>query len=987
MKNILVAFILILANVVGYSQTLTLTSPTGLTEPYEVSSGTEVTVQWDYFAEQPTSMFSYDEDPGSNLGSDWQFSTNPLWNTLSGGVDNGDGTYSYSLTITEDTWFFGNYNTFSGNAYSNVINVSIASSVVLTYEDGMICSTGDTETLTVEGTFLTYEWYQDAVVITGATSSSYDATEAGSYYAMADDVQSNVLVIEELSVDFTGSLSVDGTELTMTADAGMDSYQWMSGPDAGSMTAISGATNVDYVALLSSSTVYYSVQATLGTCTIDSPAKPASESIFEATVLMVNADTNDYNQICEGTQVVLSVDESNTNITWYKDDSNTGNDSYTLNIYGPWQSGEYYVTTSNENWPEIEVESNTIDVSYYEVIEPVLVGVDNYDDHCVGDEISITLGDEGYTYTWYSHTEYNYTDDDIIDVPTGTYTFTFSEGVRITVVASFQGCESSNSLILNSYADVNLYINIDNNDQEYLCIDSSATIGKFYNTEDFTDFQWYEKDGDDWIMIAGETSNSYDADQVGFYRLNATSAYCSTAFIESNEIEIKDYTERVIYLWADQTEMCVGDTANISFSSWAYTSIQWLQAEMNIGSSGYEKSYVPIIGAGTEGTVGVTAFNSYIVKAKHESCPNGLKITSEPIAIRYSVNPNITVVGDYEVNEWKEMLVDSAAFYLFCDGEPVSMYVEDEYDTYQWHEEWYAGIDDYVPGDPIDGAIDSTYSTTALVQWITLVVEQDGCVGHSDPILLDSWVFASPTITSYNNSELCQEGDSALMHISFPGTWVEYYWTLDGELIEDSNNDTIYGSEEGMYVVFAYPEACPDFTYTSGIGPTVSFLEATIEEGEWDDGEQFFYALPELGYYDYQWYIDGVPYENDTNTPWILYKDGLPSGIITVEVTNPEPCTSLSEGIIWEGLGIEDFDPASLSLYPNPTTGILNIEGLVSSQVESIVVYNSIGKVVRSISVNEEMMRLDLSDLPVGMLMLKIQDENGNVNTYMINKI
>lgn len=987
MKNILVAFILLFANLLGHSQTLTLVSPDGLSEPYEVSTGTEVTVEWDYYEEAPTSMFSYNEDPGSNLNSDWQFSPNPLWSTLSGGIDNGDGTYSYSLTISEDTWIFGAYSSFSGYAYSNVINVALASSVILNYEDGLICSTGDTETLSLEGLFTTIEWYQNAVLIIGETALTYDATEADSYYTIADGVQSNVLVIEELSVDFTGSLNMDGTEITMTADAGMESYQWMSGTDAASMTAISGATSQSYTATLSSASVYYSVQATLGTCTIDSPAKPVSESVFEAAVINVSADTNDYNQLCDGTQITLSIDESYSIFTWYRDGNNANNNSHTYTIWGAWQNGEYHVTTSHEDWPEINVASEIIDVEYYEIIEPVLVGVDNYSTHCDGEELSIILGDEGYTYTWYYHTEYEYTEDDIIDVTDGIYSFTFSESTRITVVASFQGCEESSTLVINSYADENLYINIDNYDQQYLCIDSTAIIGKFYNIEDFTDYQWYEKDGDDWLMITGETTNSYEADQVGFYRLHATSANCATAFIQSNEIEIKDYTERSIYLWADQTEMCVGDTANLNFSAWSWTNIQWLEGEMNIGSGGYEKEFIPIIGAGSTGTTAITEFNTYIVKAKHQSCPNGLKITSEPIIIRPSVNPTITLVGDFEVNQWKEMLVDSAAFYLFCDNYPVSMYVEDNYDTYQWHEQYYQGIDDYVIGDPVDGAIDSTYATNALVQWVTLVVEQDGCIGQSDPILLDTWVFLSPAIASYNNSELCEEGDSSLMHIAFPGTWVEIEWFLDGVAIENSDNDSIWGSQPGMYTVTAYPEACPDFGYSSGVGPVVSFLEATIEEGEWETGEQFFYALPELGYYEYQWYIDGEPYENDSSTPWILYKDGLPNGVITVEITNPEPCTSLSEGILWEGLGIEDFDASSLAIYPNPTTGIINVDGLVPNTVNSIVVYNSIGKVVRSMEVHNVMLQIDLSDLPVGMFMLKIQDENGNINSYTINKL
>ena len=981
MKNLFAVLIIILFGPVAFAQEITLTSPSGLSEPYEVAAGTEVTVQWYYYDEAPTYMFTYDLDPGS-LPGDYQFSPNAEWTQHSDWVDNGDGTYDLTVTVNSDTWFFGAYNSFSGNSYSNVINVNMASSVVINFEDGVICASGDTETLTVDGSFTTFQWYKDATILEGETTSNYDATTAGSYYVMADDVQSNILTIIEQTIDFTGNLSVDGAELTLTADAGMDAYQWYSGTDVSTMTEIVGATTIDYIATISTDLTYYHVEGTIASCVITSVDKAVSESIFTASAISISADTNASNQVCDGTPVYLSIDENTTSYAWYKNGNEYNTYSTSITIYGAYADGDYHVETSPAEWPNVSLVSEVVTVTHLEVISPILTGVDNYANHCAGDDITIYLADEGYTYTWYAHSEYSYTEDDLIDVPTGIYQFTFSEGIRVTLVASFQGCESSSTLVMNSYSDESMYVGISNYDQQYLCIDSTAHLGVNYGYENFIDFQWYEKDGEDWVIIAGETTHQYDATEPGFYRLNAISASCATANVESNEYEVKDYLDRNMYLWADQTEMCVGDTATLNFSAYSWTNIQWLEAIMVIGSGGYEKSYIPLIGAGTESTTDVTKFNSYIVKAKHNSCPNGIKDTSDPIIIRPSVNPTVSLDPLIDPNDWKEMLWDSAAFYLFCDNYPVSITLEEGFDSYQWHEQIYQGIDDYVIGDAIDGATTNTYETNALVQWVTAVVELDGCVGQSDPILLDTWVFASPAIASYNNSEICQEGDSTLFHIAFPGTWVYIEWYLDGVLIEGANNDSIYGFEEGMYTVTAYPEACPDFGYSSGIGPILTLLEAEIIEDE-----DYFYAIPELGFYEYQWYINGEAYENNIGTPWILFKDGLPSGIISCEVTNPEPCTAMSNEIVWNPLGIGENEMNSLSIYPNPTNGLLTINGIDPNITNSIILYNSLGKVLRTIEINNDSFKLDISDLPNGMYLIRVRNNDGSTATHTVNKL
>lgn len=986
MKNLFTVCLLFIGTI-GLAQTLSLTSPSGLTPPYEVASGTVVTVEWDYFDSEPTYMFTYDQDPGSNLDSDWQFSINSDWTSGSGWTDNGDGTYSWEVTITEDTWIFGAYNAFMGNAYSNVINVNLASGIIIEFEDGLICSTGDTETLSVLGTHTSYQWYMDSVLISGATEANYEATEAGTYYAIVDGTQSNFLTIENLSIAYTGTLNTAGTELTLTANAGMDSYQWYSGTDESSMTAISGATSAEYVATLSTVLTYYHVVGTLDICDVTSENNSANLAMFIPVVVNVNADTNSYNKVCEGTTITVSIDPSTENFTWYKNGTSNSYSTPYINITGTWAAGDYHVMVSPAEWPEIEIQSNTIDASYYELIDPILFGEDNNSLHCAGEDIIIDLADEGYNYSWYAHESYSYNDTDIVDVPGTSYSFTFESSVRVTVVGEFQGCEASSSLNLPGYESQSIYVSITNYSQQYLCTDSVANIAlASYTAVNYTDFQWFHKDGDDWDEIVGADTSFYAAPDSGYYKLRATSINCPTAILESNEYHVRNYQERSLNLYVNQAEMCLGDTATLNIYSSAWSNIQWLEGDIQMGDSGYEMFFVPISGAGNESSQEVYEFNRYIVKAKHNSCPNGLKTTSNEKIVKPSVNPEVIV--DMDIYSHRLALWDSAIFYLDCIGNNITLTIEDNYDSYQWYEEGYAGLDDYIIGDPIDGETSAAITAEVAVQWLTAEVSLDGCIGYTDPILLDGWAFLDPAVASYNNNQIC-EGDSALVNLGFPGTWIEYYWTLDGVEIEDSNNDSLWVTEPGQYVIFAYPADCPTALFTSGVGPTLQILEALILEDVDDEGNAFFYAWPWQGDFEFQWYLNGEPIDGDTDIPAILWKTGLGAGEITVEIiNNGDGCIDLSEIYMWDpSVGIDENNFSLISIYPNPSNGIINITGLVPFEINSARLYNAAGKIVMNISIESETQRVDISDLPKGMYLLRIQMNDGALHTQTVNKL
>lgn len=980
-----------------FAQTLTLTEPVDLVEPYEVQPGTQITVQWDYYNTEPTVILTYDQDPG-DLGQ-YQYTLNSDWTEHSSGwSDNGDGTYSYTYSVSETTWIWGAYYTDNtGYQYSNIISISIASPAVAEYTDGLICPTGnDTELLSIADTFATYQWYHEGALIDGATSSTYNAAQAGEYYVEVSsngtNYQSNHLQITEMTLSFAGSLDQVNNQLTLTSSETMESYQWYSGSDINNMTAISGATSQSYTVDITSSLTYYMLEGTSGSCVIQTEARPVEQSMFTPVEIAVAADTNSYNHVCEGTVITLSIDVDNSifsDVDWYKNGTHTyGTDHITIN--SSYKTGNYYVITVPVEWPEVQVQSETVAAEYFEVTEPVLSGAYNNSYHCAGEDINITLSDEGYNYTWYVHESYYYHDTDIVSVPSGTYSFTFENEVYISVKAEFEGCEADNSIHLKDYADTDLSLSIENFDQRYLCTDSLAKLKLSYNESSFENFQWQKFANGSWQDISGANSPAYSASDSGLYRLTATHVQCSSANIESSPYHVYDYTERPmnVYKYPYSGEICLGDSAKLKLSGSGWNFIQWFEGDIQMTENdGYQLRYIPLPFSDTT-TFYVEHFNKYIVKAKHESCPNGLKIASDYVEIRPSVNPDIEVISDIELYGQKPTLLDSANHYLTCDSAIVEYRVIGQYNSYQWYKRTYGyQSEDYSIGDSIPGATNDTLTDNAGLYWYRAVVtDASGCVGVSKPVLMDIVAIESPVVESHYNGELC-EGDSTYVNLAFNSDWIEFKWFNNGIEMPNTNTDTLWVTEPGSYIIGARHARCPNEWYTSGVGAPIHYFEAGIYEDTDSYGNEFFFAWPWQGQYEFQWYVNGEPIPSSSYNPAIIYKDSIPSGLITVEITNAMPCTVVSDGVYWEPTGINDIeDLGEFKIYPNPTNGIVNITGLNPETTESISIYSTTGELMLTQNVNSNVMSVVLNGVPKGIYIVQIKSKNGEINTHKIVK-
>lgn len=986
MKHYLFSLLVLTTTLAG-AQSLTIVSPEGLTEPYEVSPNTPITFRWDYFEEAPTTAFSYSEMPdfSSQPGAD------PAWTQYTNFQDNGDGTYNFTLTVTDEVWLWaGFYQSFFGSyAFSNVFHFQVSSGVIITGDDGYLCPGGaDSELLSVIDTFPSYQWFRNNELISGATSSAYSATEPGAYKVQVPldtaTVFSNTLTISEFSLELVGTYNTSSTTLEISATSGFDSYQWYSGSDSMALAPITNEVGQTIAIPLPASTMYYAVEAANGSCIFMSEVRMVIPTTFAIPTIAVSADTNSFGNICVGTPITLSTDTIYGTYSWMRDGQNAYGTEPVYTFSQSYQAGDYTIEVTPPGWPEIILESEVVPTEFFDLNAPSLFSDDNDNTYCPGQTVNITLSDEGYNYSWYAYSTNDYVDSNLVEVNGSTYTFTYDSTMKITVVAEYQGCSKSTTQYLNNWADNSPYISLLDWNGGYLCTDSvEAMQVSPFSASNYQDYQWGRWVNDEFEPIADSTLSTFSASDTGVYVVQAAPVGCPVVTVISNSIHIASFLDRPMYVYASPEQICIGDTAVLHIQSGSqWQDIQWFKQYIN-GFNTELQQYNPIIGAGSESTQEVTELYRYRAKARYIGCPTGEKITSNIVAIRPKVNPTISVLPDYGVYDVGTSPFDSIQRRIFCSGEMLTLSVAEGYDQYAWLTTTFSANNYYIPGgEVIPGQDSDTLTIESELGWITAMVDSAGCMGYSDPILVDQWIFLAPVIQSYGNSELCYPGDSVLLNLGFAGDWLSFQWYLDGVAIPNSNNDSIYATQPGMYVLEAVPSLCPDFTYSSGVGPIVSFLDASI-----DENDSVIFALPELGQYTYQWYLNGEPIPSPANTPWILYKDSMADGIYTVAVTNDDSCTSFSGEYLWDTSGLEDPIFIGLKLYPNPSAGVIGISGIDVAQIKRIVLFDAMGRKMNTHVNLDTGNRLSIEMLKPGVYIFKIELFNGKFTLRKVVKI
>ncbi len=112
--------------------------------------------------------------------------------------------------------------------------------------------------------------------------------------------------------------------------------------------------------------------------------------------------------------------------------------------------------------------------------------------------------------------------------------------------------------------------------------------------------------------------------------------------------------------------------------------------------------------------------------------------------------------------------------------------------------------------------------------------------------------------------------------------------------------------------------------------------------------------------------------------------------VVTVQFEGMEPCTDQACSEICVGPNCRNVSNktvltgnstsiANISVYPNPARDIINVELEENIEFGNITIMNASGMVLKSISINDSNMMIDISELPTGTYLLKTEDAEGKL--------
>ena len=221
---------------------------------------------------------------------------------------------------------------------------------------------------------------------------------------------------------------------------------------------------------------------------------------------------------------------------------------------------------------------------------------------------------------------------------------------------------------------------------------------------------------------------------------------------------------------------------------------------------------------------------------------------------------------------------------------------------------------------------------------------------------------------SYSNSIVGndREADALILKLSQTGE-VEWYKAYGGELYEVFN--TVQETPDGGYICLGWSDSSDD-DVSENYGYGDYWLVRLDVEGNliWEKsfgGTQYDESYCDIVITEDGGYIlAGASQSNDGYVPGNY-------GDYDIWIIKLSP----------ETMGMTELENQTI-LYPNPTTGIINIQ--TKEKINSVSVYNAAGQKVPLNSLNKENTSIDISSLPGGIYFIELNLNNKTIKRYKV---
>ncbi|MFC2090869.1 T9SS type A sorting domain-containing protein, partial [Bacteroidota bacterium] len=767
--------------------------------------------------------------------------------------------------------------------------------------------------------------------------------ESGSYLLKISNAngcinEAEAVPVTVLSLPQTPTITAEGaTEfcqgdsllLRVTDDAGL-SYQWkLNGGNEGD--------NIGSIMVKKDGTYSLEVINQEG-CNVS-----ASNSILVTvntlpSVPTVNLSGN--TSFCEGESVTLSV-SSNPDLTyqWIRDGFII--DGATSNSIVADQSGNYRLGVTNIKG--CSAASSIVEVDEIAPPEQPVISHQNPATFCQGDSTELLAPFvDGLTYEWLKdgYTIPSETTHSLLVKESGTYNLK---------VKNLDECESfSTSNIEVAVIDTPAISLIIKDGPVTFCEGETVTLTIEENTG--WTYQWY-RDG---FYIQNAALSAYEAIETGNYSVSVKSIEnnCSSSS-NMQFVNVIPSPESPTITALSDTVFCEGDSVTLHTTPDDNYTFSWKESGGDIESHQ----------------------NELTVK---KSGKYRVDIATDAVQCNYAASNTIEVI----VYEKPDKLLISYGETDLCSGDTTKLSVENIPGlTYRWLRN-----DIPIPGENgtnYDALTNGTYTTEAENEnnCTSLSANQVEVSVYEKP--------GKPTITETDRKSLICPGEIVTIHLDEYNDIYNYSWLKNGQSMNLGSSEISGALPEAEYSVVAWVGNCtaesdryiitwkpaPEKPGIVGLGPTFWYLACTNDSAN-----------------IYRWFYDGAMiYEGNE----YIYEAGEQMGRYRVEISNDGDCYTSSDVLkIPENIVsiMSTYDPwTDLHIYPNPTTGVANIDmnNLLFGEL-IIDIFNETGKKIQQYKIQKETIdfqtEIDLQGQPSAVHLIKIYLGNHTVSRKLILK-
>jgi hypothetical protein len=232
-------------------------------------------------------------------------------------------------------------------------------------------------------------------------------------------------------------------------------------------------------------------------------------------------------------------------------------------------------------------------------------------------------------------------------------------------------------------------------------------------------------------------------------------------------------------------------------------------------------------------------------------------------------------------------------------------------------------------------------------------------------------VLAAPNVVASVDINSVCEGMGTQVTFTGSGADSTFIWNngiMDGVAMTPTvtNTYTVTGYDStGCY-------SMDSVTVTVNPNPTV--VLSSTDELFGSDGTATVVASGN-GAFTYDWNNDGIGDFDDLDSI-----GGLTSGTYTVTVMDVNGCMISDSVAVGSQLGIKNINEIEFSIYPNPSTGVFQINLDVNDVNNNLTyeVLNSIGQVVASDKISSSIVNINIKGNDAGVYFVRIISKNGS---------